>query len=793
MAILPVALCPLLTDTSILEGQLDEDVWILPPAIPFFVRPRVRWIPEAQTQVFTSYDADAINIAFRCYEDMPERIEREAGPPSPESAWHDDFVGFTLITDDAENAPALRFIMTAAGKIFRERASGILEEDSSIPCQVQVGDTDWCVEARLWFDALKVKRPEANDRWGFAAYRQRVGSRWERSGWLEVGPGPYGENMPGWLLFENAEGIDRQRGRAVEPYLRRFGQLLEVRMHQSAEAQANLPPDACRVTRYRINLMIRSLLSIKNDMLHSFHPDALRHYAQILQFNVGRLDELIENLRQGEDPHTAPDGYVFLGAQLETDGQNHAFALIQGRQYESTMPHPLIIMLDGLSDDWIADSRQFIDLSWPPDLDFLMAVPSGVGVSRQYWLAAEDEIFNVIREVRRRFSVDPRRIVLLGIGPGAEAAYRIGCRFPHVFSALAIGGPVKSPNRMVGSPPLPFYYWSGEQGGWVGPMNEVDERTRASLDTLPVAMPESLRPAFVKRMANTAGAPQSTVNLLAPTARYSRGEWAQIDRPLDYSSPARLTLHVAQDGRVNANLENVGAFSIFPQEGPFVPGQTVRVDQDAKEIISGTYGHTMHCELQPPPKGLLVKTREMAGPLDEAFHGELIYVYGTTAGPESAEMLKKAALQAARWPQYDLRIRVKADAEVTEDDLMQAHLHLFGGAHQNLLVAAMAGRFPAQIKLNAFSIAGETFSDPGFLCQFLYPNPLSPDRYVVVHLSNSDGGWLYRGWFPKAEQSEPLPDLWVARLEDNPNIMKRGVSPVYHRRLWFNAHWQLPK
>jgi len=63
---------------------------------------------------------------------------------------------------------------------------------------------------------------------------------------------------------------------------------------------------------------------------------------------------------------------------------------------------------------------------------------------------------------------------------------------------------------------------------------------------------------------------------------------------------------------------------------------------------------------------------------------------------------------------------------------------------------------------------------------------------VVMHLANSPEGWLYRGWFAKSGQPPPMPDLWVARIEDNPRISWFTVEPKYTKRVWFDECWRLP-
>ncbi len=791
MAILPVALCPPVDVCTAGEGLLGEDMWTLPPAIPFFVRPKVRWIPEAQTQVYTAYDKESLIVSFRCFEDAPERIESSAGPPEEGLLQFDDYVGFRLGIKSPDGKSDIRqFIVTAGGGVYEEASPGHYQDIGAAPRCVKIGQAEWTAEVWLKFADAGIASPAPGEKWGFSAFRQRVGARLEHSSWVEVGPGPFGETLTGWLQFESVEESEGRRRRAKEPYLLRFSDSLDVRVRQTKEAEANLHPEQCSVTRFRIHLMLRSLLSVKNDMPHSYHPDAMRHYAQILQYTLGRMDELIEMLRLGEDPHTSPDGYVYHGTVSETDGRNHAFAVMLGRGYQSTNPHPAIVFLHGLTDDWIADSRSFMPLAWSLDLDFVMGFPSGLGMRRTYRLAAEDEVFAVIGQIQKRFNIDPDRISLVGMGLGAGAAYHMAERFPHLFSAVACAGPIVKWTKPLS---CPLFRWAGPDEGWSGPLGEISPEENEKLNKSLIGGPGVFTPDFVTKLTSIRSTTSRKIEILTPNLRYGRNGWAKINRLLDYSRFGRLEVESFPTGKIVARAENVGSFSILPQHGPFSIGQTLTVEADGKELSSSKASQEpIRVEIEPAPQAGVTKNETVHGPIDDAFHGSLLYVYGTACGDEDTEIFRRAAYRAARWPQYDLRIPVKADADVTDSDIREKHLHLFGGPVCNKIAAQMDFDFPIEIEKNSFSIGEETFDEPGHLCQFIYPSSLAPDRYVVMHLANSPEGWLYRGWFAKSGQPPPMPDLWVARIEDNPRISWFTVEPKYTKRVWFDECWRLP-
>ncbi len=795
MAILPVALCQPLSEPHSIDGRLEEDIWSLPPAIPFFVRPRVRWIPEAQTQVYAAYDDSCLILAFRCYEDAPERVERGAGPPSIDYLFHDDFVGFSLQPNGIRlNEFGRTIAITASGKASEHVESSAEDERGSLPhrfverpeieCAVTFGEREWTVEASLPLQALNLPSPQPGSQWGFTASRTRVGARAERSGWLEIRSNIRGDDLPGWLQFE-PPGKSERAGRAIEPYLRRFGAVLDARIRQTREAEEKLGAGQCLASRYRANLMIHSLMSIKNDIMHSYHPDALRHYAQALQFNVGRLDELIEILRQGEDPYNSHDGYVFMGARFAADRQNHAFAALLGRSYDSTTPHPAIIFLHGLSSDWIAESRSFMSLAWPPELDFVMAIPSGLGLGRRYWLAAEDEIFSVLNEIKRRFSIDETRVALVGMGQSADAAYRLARFYPDTFSCVATAGPIRREREQM---LLPHFLWMGEESGWV--YRDLGASEPIPLDRAQTGNPEALTPEFIGRLTSVRRMAPRCIKLRAESHRGAKAYWARIDRFADYSKMAELEAAALDDGRIVVRAENVAAYSLLLDETPFLPGQKIRIESNETLMAETVERKSIAFELSPAPQGAMRKSQGLSGPITEAFHGAQLYVYGT-ANPAIADMLRHAALQACRWPGFDLRIPVKADREVGEDDIAEANLHLFGGPAANRLLAQMRFSFSYGMDEGCFRIADKRYGDPDHVCQFVFPNPLNPKRYVAVYLANSESGWMYRGWYPRPNQPRPFPDLWIAKTDENPQILKNDVSPVYQEKRWFDETWQL--
>jgi hypothetical protein len=82
---------------------------------------------------------------------------------------------------------------------------------------------------------------------------------------------------------------------------------------------------------------------------------------------------------------------------------------------------------------------------------------------------------------------------------------------------------------------------------------------------------------------------------------------------------------------------------------------------------------------------------------------------------------------------------LKPDAEVTDQDLAQKDLIVFGGAEDNALVARLAAekKLPVEIGRRFFRWQGKTYgrSDDGLALAL--PNPWNPQRVLYLYLANS--------------------------------------------------------
>src|SRR5262249_30231316 len=139
------------------------------------------------------------------------------------------------------------------------------------------------------------------------------------------------------------------------------------------------------------------------------------------------------------------------------------------------------------------------------------------------------------------------------------------------------------------------------------------------------------------------------------------------------------------------------------------------------------------------PAGL-VKKHGLCGPIQDVFMGEPVLLVHGSRGERTREMAGQTmdpAVQRLLGPgdggtTLHTAFERKADRDVSPADLADKHLVLFGTPRQNALVERIAGQLPVRFLDDGVEIAGKRFQGADVGLQLVYPNPLNPQRYVLL-------------------------------------------------------------
>jgi dienelactone hydrolase len=310
------------------------------------------------------------------------------------------------------------------------------------------------------------------------------------------------------------------------------------------------------------------------------------------------------------------------------------------------------------------------------------------------------------------------------------------------------------------------------------------------------------------------------------TLKYNQFGGGTIDALENHWAPTLVHLDTRLSNSISVSVKNVTAITIAlrpasmrpdtdPTCSPPLPNQhiplsdpisVVVIDNSAKNkedriqsVVKapvqsdGSFFVRVHKQgtkwvLDPPPAGLR-KKHGLQGPVDDAFMDSFIFVRPTgTAANEKAGAWAKAEMERAieHWRRHFRGdARVKDDTAVTDEDIQSANLVLWGDPASNAVMAKVAPKLPITWSGGEIKAGPKTFpaADHALIC--IYPNPLDPERYVVL---NSSFTFREYDYLNNARQTPKLPDWAVIDLNTPPNSRYPGAIPAAD---FFGEKWEL--
>jgi len=251
---------------------------------------------------------------------------------------------------------------------------------------------------------------------------------------------------------------------------------------------------------------------------------------------------------------------------------------------------------------------------------------------------------------------------------------------------------------------------------------------------------------------------------------------------------------------------NVAEFALHPC-GEMLAAKLLRIMVDGKTwIVAPHPGERIGFALRGGEFRLgehridgLAKSAASCGPIKQAYFSPFVLVYGTAGGEAATELLlHQARLEAMQWwIRGNGFAQVMPDSEVTRDTVATFNLILFGGPGENRVTRAINRHMPISIVGGRFKLGGtwiETQADrPGkadgegqtLAAKFVYPNPLNPDKLVVIHEGIGMEGLRLATFFGTLSSGAGLPDYMVF----DASVRTRGWAGVAASG-FFNTGWQ---
>jgi hypothetical protein len=344
----------------------------------------------------------------------------------------------------------------------------------------------------------------------------------------------------------------------------------------------------------------------------------------------------------------------------------------------------------------------------PENVEFIVACPFGRG-TMGYQGIAERDVYDVLADVKRRYAIDPDRIYLTGSGMGGGGALWLALTRPDQWAAVAAVCPDSIPGteELAGNAlNLPIRLYQGE----VDPAVPAESTRAWQRRLLSAGAPvEYIEYPGVRHNAwDSAYRNGAVFTWFAQHRRNSRPEHIHFaSRWPAYSAAYGLRIVSEQPGQIASidampsriQTRNVAAFALgHGAWGPdriTIDSTTLRVPRQAAPAFAKSaqgWGLARATVAEVPVPAIAA-----------AVSGRHIYVYPTRGVRTEEELAarRREAELAAAWssPRTHLNVSfpVKADREVTEEDIESADLVLFGTRETNSLIARFGARLPLEL------------------------------------------------------------------------------------------------
>lgn len=527
------------------------------------------------------------------------------------------------------------------------------------------------------------------------------------------------------------------------------------------------------------------------------------------------------------------------------DGSGQPFRISIPASYDGTRALPLSVYLHGVGANHLEFPQAAEQLTaWSADAGFIEVAVLGRARGAGYTGLAEADVLHVIDYVAQHFRVDLDRVHLVGASMGGLGVMLLGARHPHRFASAwsVCGSSLEIPVANLLT--LPVYATHSDDDLSVPPL-----MMRGAIEHLPKLGGKAVWDETTgyghrvwRNLAGNERARRWAFDQVRPSSRAvrhidftaldgnaARAWWAEVEEWGPRPEPARFVLR-AEGNVLHAELHNVLALRLHLAESPLDPRRPIRIvvrgDGGAPSsaelrIEPGAAAGSVVLALDPetgaarlaPPSSLPSRRLHTPGGADLLYDGEpLLIVYGTRGDAAMQRAQREAAALASHsansgWFEADAtrphtngvplrfnlygELSVKADVDVSADDVARHHLVLIGTAEENTLVASLADRLPVTFSSERIEFDdGVRVPAAGATLRLVYQNPAAPERRLYWVASNDaraygPNGLRHESWAPSSDANDALVTVdsedrlvLVRSLDSRWRWLKRERSPL---------------
>jgi dienelactone hydrolase len=399
-----------------------------------------------------------------------------------------------------------------------------------------------------------------------------------------------------------------------------------------------------------------------------------------------------------------------------------------------------------------------------------------------------EAFFTREQSVGRGELTDRRRVVLRGFSMGGAGTWHLGLHFPDKWCVMGPGAGFTTTHGYAGGLPkelpeyqerclciydaidyaenarmIPIVAYSGGDDPQKLAADNIEKRLKKlQIDGMTHLVAPGLGHSFPPDWFKKANAIWSEhaakgrakepkkISFVTYTTKYPRCEWMLITALEKQYQKTSVEGELTEKG-CRLTTKNVQSLIItLPLRSPppvaEIDGQTVKGELGNGLMFPLTKqdGKWKRVEGDDFFRALLDGTRKrpfLQGPIDDAFAQSFVCVIGSgdTWHPATQKFVdaKVAAFKYDWAKHWRGELQTTGDYAVTPNDINDKNLVLFGDPNSNLTLAQIMPKLPLKWTGDEIEFDGKKYKASEHVPVMIFPNPLNPNRYVVLNTGHT--------------------------------------------------------
>ena len=500
------------------------------------------------------------------------------------------------------------------------------------------------------------------------------------------------------------------------------------------------------------------------------------------------------SLQNGKAPWTRQTGLVVRGytSKIDQSVQPYGLEIPDTYDFDSAPPHRLDIWYHGRGNT-LSEIKFIHDRETQPGKfqspSTIVVHPFGRYCNANKF-AGETDTFEVIDSVSERYRIDTDRIAVRGFSMGGAATWHMATHHAGRWAAAAPGAGFAETAiyaNVMSKSPLPTRYeqtlyclydatkyarnlfhcptiaYSGSEDKQKQAADIMSEyMSSENLELVHIIGPgmghkyddasiKTINDQVQEWTRDPIDPFPKEIRFTTYTLRYNKMLWLTVERLEEHWKRSDVTAKVVDNKRIQIESHNINglALTLSPKLAPFDSQSKIEISIDGDRLnVSPSKAENDYqirlvktdgnWELRNHPSSSESrKAHGLQGPIDDAFMDSFLFVEPTGSGSSKtfdqwvARESKEAILQW--WRQFRGEARTKKDYEVTNEDIENSNLILWGDPSSNQILTRIQSKLPFEWNAKTFRIGKQTYSTDKQAPVMIYPNPLNPKRYIVIN------------------------------------------------------------